>query len=79
MDIGRYFVATGLFVRKLFGCGFTLCYCHLEDITFSATTRLLLNYIDVRECLKDLLDFLYHVRILGCHVTEYCHKYIASG
>ena len=33
MDIGRYFVATGLFVRKLFGSGFTPCYCHLEGVT----------------------------------------------
>jgi len=81
MDIGRSFMATGLFVRKLIVLGFTLCSYHLEAMTlFSASTRLLLNYIgDVLECLKGLLDFLYHIYTLRCHVTVYCHTYVASG
>jgi hypothetical protein len=35
MDIGRYFMATGLFVGNLFVVlGFTLCYYHIDGMTF---------------------------------------------
>jgi hypothetical protein len=72
---GIQLVCWKVFIRS----GFTLCYCHLEGFAFSATSRLLLNYIGDREFFIVLLDFLYHVHTLGGHVTEYCHKYIASG